>query len=102
MEERVEMGVLHTVLAMRDAVLEIVTRHSAERPRIFGSVARCEDGPESDIDILVDAGPGCTLLSVIAMEDELKRLFDRDVDVRTLAGLHPSMRSTVLLQAIDL
>ncbi len=96
------MSAIDAVMAKRDAIFEILSRHSAGRPRLFGSVARREDGPESDIDILVDAGPGCSLLSVVAMEDELGLLLGRDVDVRTLAGLHPSMRSTVLSQAIDL
>jgi len=96
------MGMLAEVLGQRDAVLEIVRRHSAGRPRLFGSVAREEDGPDSDIDILIDAGPKCTLFSVVRMQDELSSLLVRDVDVRTVAGLHPSMRDAVLCQAIEL
>ena len=44
----------------RDAIREATKRFNAANPRVFGSVARGEDGPESDIDILVDALPGTT------------------------------------------
>lgn len=96
------MNALQEVIAKRDAVFEIVTRHSAGGPRLFGSVARRVDEPGDDIDILIDAGPGCSLLSIVVMEEELGLLFGRDMDVRALAGLHPSMHDTVLFQTIDL
>lgn len=96
------MGMMSRVLERREEVIRIVRQNDAERPRLFGSVARNEDGPGSDIDILVDAGPSCTLFSMAKMENELAELFDRRVDVRTLAGLHPSMRGSVLSQAVEL
>lgn len=91
-----------TVLARRDALLEIVRRRSAGSPRLFGSFAPGEDGPESDIDVLVDAGPKRTLFSIVRMQQERAKFFGREVDVSTLAGLHPSMRNAVLSQAVGL
>ena len=41
----------------RDAVLQIAARHGAYNIRIFGSVARGEAGPDSDIDLLINRGP---------------------------------------------
>ena len=50
---------------------------------LFGSVLRDDFGPDSDIDVLVDFAPDgqWTLLNVVQMEDELKILFGRDVDL---------------------
>lgn len=38
----------------RDAILAAVRRRHASRVRVFGSVARGEAGPSSDVDLLVD------------------------------------------------
>jgi len=42
----------------REQILVIAERHGARNVRIFGSVARAEAGPESDVDVLVDLEPG--------------------------------------------
>lgn len=80
----------------------IVERNVATRPRLFGSVARGEDGPDSDIDILVDPGPRCSLLDLAEIEIELAEMLGRTVDVRTIRDLHPKLRPMVLDQAIAL
>jgi hypothetical protein len=46
----------------RDEILEIAARHGATNVRIFGSASRGEAGEESDVDLLVDVGPGRTPL----------------------------------------
>ncbi|MCB1060103.1 MAG: nucleotidyltransferase domain-containing protein [Calditrichaeota bacterium] len=50
---------------------------------LFGSVLRDDFGPDSDIDVLVDFAPDSEwgLYELVDMEDELKVLFDRDVDL---------------------
>ena len=54
------------------AILELPTRHGARNVRAFGSVARGEDRPDSDVDLLVDVEPGRSLLDVIALEQDLE------------------------------
>ena len=44
----------------REEILSIAERHGAYNVRVFGSVARGEAGPDSDIDFLIDAGPKCS------------------------------------------
>jgi predicted nucleotidyltransferase len=47
--------------AAREAVLAVAHRHGARNLRIYGSVARGQDRPGSDLDLLVDLERGCSL-----------------------------------------
>ena len=76
-----------TLHAHRRAILELATRHGARNVRVFGSIARGEDRPDSDVDLLVDVEPGRSLLDVIALEQDLEALLGRPVDVQTDGGL---------------
>jgi predicted nucleotidyltransferase len=70
--------------------------------RVFGSTARADAGPNSDIDLLVDADPGRTLLDVIAFEQNLEELLGRSVEVLTAGGLSPYLRQRILAEAAAL
>ena len=62
------MSVTHDLIQKkRSRILAIAGRHGATNLRIFGSVARGEAGPESDLDLLVDLEPGRSLLDHIAL-----------------------------------
>jgi predicted nucleotidyltransferase len=67
----------------RAEVLAACERHGAREPRVFGSVARGEDGPDSDIDLLVDLEPGRTLVDLEALQIELSGILGAAVDVGT-------------------
>ncbi len=62
---------------------EILTRYSASNPRLFGSVARGDSRPGSDIDILVDLDPGAgnPLLRIAGIGEEFERILGVRVDV---------------------
>ena len=75
------MGMLDTIRARRDEVYAIAKRHKAEKLWVFGSCARGEETPESDIDFLVKFRPGVTLFDMGGLNAQLSRMFDRDVDV---------------------
>lgn len=84
----------------RQAIREATKRFNAANPRVFGSVARGEDRPGSDIDILVDALPGSTLLTLGGLQYELQQLFnDIKVDLLTPGDLPEAIRSRVLAEA---
>jgi uncharacterized protein len=84
----------------REAIREATKRFNAANPRVFGSVARGEDGPDSDIDILVDALPGSTLFSLGGLQDALEQMFvGIKVDVVTSGGLPETIRGKVLAEA---
>ena len=83
-------------------ILQIATRHGARTVRIFGSMARGEAGPDSDVDILVNLNPGRSLLDIVAIKQDLEDLLGRKVDVVTEAAISPYIREQVLKEAIDL
>jgi len=60
--------------AHRRAILELATRHGARNVRVFGSIARGDDRPDSDVDLLVHVEPGRSVLDVIALEQDLEAL----------------------------
>lgn len=86
----------------RAAVIEIAARHGARNVRVFGSVARGDAGPASDIDLLVELDLKCSLLDHAALWMELNELLGVKVDVVSDRGLKPRIRDRVLAEAIAL
>jgi len=67
----------------------------------FGSVARDDFGPQSDIDILVEFEPDhIPGFNFFLMEAELSQLLGRNVDLQTLNFLSPDIRQSVLAEAV--
>lgn len=66
------LTVAAAVAAHRDEIRAIVEANRATNPRVFGSVARGEDTPHSDLDLLVDPRPGMTLLTRLASSERLR------------------------------
>lgn len=83
----------------RSSVLSLVASHKAANPRLFGSALRGEDGPASDIDILVDALPGATLFDLGGLQADLEDLLGRRVDLLTPQDISARFRDKVLAEA---
>lgn len=83
----------------RNAIREAAERYKTVNPRIFGSVAHGQDSEESDLDILVDALPGTTLIDLGSLEYELEELLGVRVQVVTPGALPKKFRSEVLAEA---
>ncbi len=81
-------------------IREIAAAHGASNVRVFGSRARGEATPTSDLDILVDLEPGRSLLDVVAIKQELEDTLGCRVDVVTEAALSPYLRDAVLREAV--
>lgn len=67
--------------AKRDDVLAAVAKVGAKDPRVFGSVARGDDSPGSDIDLLVTFPPEADIVTLLTLEEELTDLLTVPVDV---------------------
>lgn len=83
----------------RVEILRTASRYGARNVRVFGSAARGDAGPESDIDLLVDLEPGRSLLDLGALLMDLQDLLGCPVDVVTEAGLRSRIRERVLREA---
>lgn len=90
------------IRARREEILAIAARHGAHNVRIFGSVARGEAGPDSDLDLLVDAGPNTTPFFPGGLVADLEALLGRRIDVVELEGLYSFVRDRVLREAVPL
>ena len=77
----------------RNAVREAVNRFRTANPRVFGSVLHGTDRDGSDLDLLVDALPGATLLDLGGLQDDLESLLGIQVDLLTPGDLSPKFRA---------
>ncbi len=87
-----------------EAIRLVLQRHRAELEAqgvrslsLFGSSARGEAGPESDIDLLADLDPEARvgLIRCIEIERRLSDMLGRKVDLISSYGLSPSLRSSI-------
>ena len=86
----------------REEILRIAAKHGASNVRVFGSVARGEAGPESDVDLLIELEPGRTLLDHAALFQDLEDILSLKVDVVNERALHHRIREQVLREATPL
>jgi len=93
---------LESLAPYRQRILDAAARRGARNVRVFGSVARGDDRPDSDIDLLVDVEAGRTLLDVIGLEQDLHEILGRRVDVLTEKGLSPYLQQRILAEATSL
>ena len=82
-------------------LVELCRRYSIKELSLFGSAARGEMGPESDVDIMVEFEPGVRigLIRFESLVEELELLAERRVDLVTKRGLKPWVRPEVLKDA---
>lgn len=83
----------------REAIMALAAKHGALHPRIFGSIACGEAGPESDVDLLVKMEEGRSLLDLSALSQDLRDLLGVKVDVVSEDGLYWLLRRRILKEA---
>lgn len=96
------MAIMEVLRDKRAEILRIATQHGALNVRVFGSVARGEARPDSDVDFLVDMEAGRSLLDLGGLLMDLRDLLHYPVDVVTEKGLRPRLRERVLREAVPL
>lgn len=103
--------ILDPALAERERVLRTLRAHETEirargvaRLRIFGSMARGEAGPKSDVDLIadIDRNVSFSLLDLVGLQYLLQGLLGCKVDVgTTVAKMRPRMRQRFEAEAIE-
>jgi hypothetical protein len=86
----------------RAEVQRIAAKHGAHNVRVFGSTARGEAGPDSDLDLLVDVGSTTSPWFPGGLIADLQELLGRSVEVVTEKGLNRHVRDHVLREAVRL
>lgn len=88
---------------LKTVIADTARQYGARRIRVFGSVARGEELPESDVDFLVDFPQGYDLFTQrLPLAEALSKLLNRKVEVIPEHELNRHIRQQVLREAIDL
>lgn len=96
------MGADQRIREHRDEILRVATLHGAGNILLFGSVARGEDTPESDVDLLVDLTGDTTPWFPGSLIADLEQLLGQRVQVVIRRSLGPLIRDAVLREAVPL
>jgi predicted nucleotidyltransferase/DNA-binding XRE family transcriptional regulator len=100
---RSQLGPLAQQLrSSRRLLLDNAWAHGVRKVRVFGSIARGEAGPASDVDLLVELAPGRTLLDLIGFRREAAGILGIPVDVATPDMLKERVRAEALAEAVPL
>jgi len=95
--EKEKMDVI--VVKHRQKILSLAKKNGIRNVRVFGSMARNEANPDSDLDLLVELEEGSSGFALGGFLHDVSNLVHRKVDVVTEKSLHPSLREKVLHEA---
>jgi len=96
------MGIQQILKSKRKAILSLAAKHGACNVRVFGSVARGEARPASDVDFLVEFKKNRSLFDHIGLIQDLEDLLKRKVDVVEDRLVHWYIRDRVFREAVPL
>jgi uncharacterized protein len=86
----------------RQALIGAAAAHGVRNLRVFGSVARGEDRPDSDVDLIADLPAGLSLFGLGRVESDLEAILGAKVDLIPAADLKPSVRERAERDVIEL
>ncbi len=75
------LGIQDIIGDKRDDILRLAAGYGVRNVRIFGSVARGEARPDSDMDLMVDFSEGSTIFDAVGLWQDLTEMMGRDVSV---------------------
>jgi predicted nucleotidyltransferase len=97
------MTLIDTLRLQKDTINALAARYGARRIRVFGSVARGEERPDSDVDFLVDYPPGYDLfLQRMPLAEALEGVTGRRIDLLPEHELNKHFRAYIMEEAVEL
>jgi len=97
---KTELG--RTLERNRPVLLKILSAHGARNVRVFGSVSRGDDGPDSDVDLLVDFREPLSLFALARLEASAAELLGVSVDIVPADNLRANVAERALAEAVPL
>lgn len=90
------------VQAIKDKVVPILKEAGVTRSSVFGSFARGDNGPDSDVDILVDFPKNKSLFDLIGLELELEDVLGKKVDLVEYGTIKPQIKDRILAEQVTI
>ena len=88
------------VLRKAELIRSLARAHGAQSIALFGSAARGEEHPGSDLDFMVELAPGRSLLDLIGLGNDLQAVLGRKVETISVAGMKPRVLSAARKDAV--
>jgi len=95
----VVMSLRDEIHRQRDTLLNIAARYGASNVRLFGSVVRGEERPDSDVDLLIDLSPDRGFGDYLGLAEAFESLLHRRVDLLLSRSLSPHFRPFIEAEA---
>jgi predicted nucleotidyltransferase len=96
------MSALEAIRAKESEIRSLAAKHGAGNLRVFGSVARGDANPDSDVDFLIDIVGPTTPWFPGGLLVDLEKTLGRRVDIVIARSLNPLIREDVLKDAVPL
>ncbi len=90
------MTTLNEIANHREEILELARKYGVKDVRIFGSVARGEEIPESDIDLLINVEEDCDPFGFLKFQREVSSIMNRKVDIVFESGIYHLMKDSIM------
>lgn len=87
---------------IKEKTVPALKRAGVLKSALFGSFARGEAGPESDVDLLVEFPDDKTILDLIELQDTLALVLGKKVDIVTYRSIHHLLRDKILREQIPI
>ena len=88
--------------SLKNIILSVLRQQPIQRAAVFGSFARGEEQPQSDIDVLIEYSAPHSLFDILRLQNELQDATSRKIDLVEYAAIKPSIKEKILSQAITI
>jgi len=93
---------LKEIQTIKEKITPILKEAGVLKSSIFGSVARGENNPDSDVDILVELPKDKTMFDLIDLEEKLKIKLGKEVDLVTYYSIHHLLRDIIFKEQVQI